>query len=331
MSATKGRISTKASGRAAAEGPARDAAALPAALVAVVDEFADYLLLERGRSANTIRAYRTDVESLLEHALLGAPAVGLAGLSLPALRGWLAAQASAGAARTSLARRTSVARTFTAWALRRGLLAEDPAIRLRAPKPHRTLPGVLHVDEAAAAMDAAELGARERHPQALRDRLIVELLYATGIRVGELCALDQASVDHSNRVLRVLGKGDKERTVPYGGPAAESLAAWLEYGRPALAADRSGSALLLGARGGRLDPRIARAVVHEVLAAVPGAPDLGPHGLRHSAATHLLEGGADLRVVQELLGHASLATTQLYTHVSVARLRAVHDQAHPRA
>lgn len=301
-------------------------------MAAVVDEFADYLLLERGRSAHTVRAYRRDVESMLAHTRTTALVSGrFVDLTLPVLRGWLAAQAAAGAARTSLARRTSVARTFTAWALRKGLLAEDPAVRLQAPKSHRALPGVLRAEQAAAAMDAAELGAREREPQALRDRLIVELLYATGIRVGELCLLDVASIDRSNRVLRVLGKGNKERTVPFGEPAERAIEEWLQHGRPALATPKSGDALLLGARGGRLDPRIARTVVHEVLSAVPGAPDLGPHGLRHSAATHLLEGGADLRVVQELLGHASLTTTQLYTHVSVARLRAVHDQAHPRA
>src|SRR5699024_9348694 len=194
-----------------------------------------------------------------------------------------------------------------------------------------TLPPVLAEEQAADALDAAESGARERDPVALRDRLIVELLYATGIRVGELCALDLDSVDARRRVLRVIGKGDRERVVPYGAPAQEALDAWLEYGRAELATGRSGAALLLGVRGGRLGQRAARTVVHEVLSAIPGAPDMGPHGLRHSAATHLLEGGADLRVVQELLGHASLNTTQLYTHVSVARLRAVHDRAHPRA
>jgi integrase/recombinase XerC len=165
----------------------------------------------------------------------------------------------------------------------------------------------------------------------LRDRLIVELLYATGIRVSELCGLDIDDVDTERRLLRVLGKGNKQRTVPFGEPARIALAAWLSEGRPPLATERSGSALLLGARGRRLDPRQARTVVHQTIAAVDGAPDIGPHGLRHSAATHLLEGGADLRVVQELLGHSTLATTQLYTHVTVARLRAVHDQAHPRA
>ena len=168
-------------------------------------------------------------------------------------------------------------------------------------------------------------------PQDLRDRLVLELLYATGVRVGELCGLDVDDVDDGRRVLRVLGKGARERTVPFGQPAAQALTAWLGQGRPQWATARSGPALLLGRRGGRLDPRAARSLVHRRLADVPGAPDLGPHGLRHSAATHLLEGGADLRSVQELLGHASLATTQLYTHVSVERLRSSYAQAHPRA
>ena len=166
---------------------------------------------------------------------------------------------------------------------------------------------------------------------AMRDLLIVEMLYATGIRVSELCGLDLDDVDTERRLVRVLGKGNKQRTVPFGDPAQSALSVWLSVGRPQLATAASGRALLLGVRGRRLDQRQARTVVHQTIAAVDGAPDIGPHGLRHSAATHLLEGGADLRVVQELLGHSSLATTQLYTHVSIARLRAVHDQAHPRA
>jgi integrase/recombinase XerC len=182
-----------------------------------------------------------------------------------------------------------------------------------------------------AAMAAADLGAEQGDPLALRDRLIVEMLYATGIRVSELCGLDVDDVDTGRRVLRVLGKGNKQRTVPFGAPAQAALTAWLTDGRPELATADSGAALLLGTRGKRLDPRQARTVVHQTVSAVDGAPDIGPHGLRHSAATHLLEGGADLRIVQEILGHSSLATTQLYTHVTVARLRAVHDQAHPRA
>ncbi|MER6876229.1 tyrosine-type recombinase/integrase, partial [Amycolatopsis sp. NPDC000673] len=191
--------------------------------------------------------------------------------------------------------------------------------------------GAEHAGQADALMDASAKGAAERDPVALRDRALVELLYATGIRVSELCGLDVGSVDFSRRVVSVVGKGDKERTVPFGVPAAEALTAWLEDGRPALAGETPGPALFLGVRGKRLDPRAARRVVHEAVAAVPGATDMGPHGLRHSAATHLLEGGADLRSVQELLGHATLATTQLYTHVTVDRLKAIHDRAHPRA
>jgi integrase/recombinase XerC len=295
---------------------------------AVLDEFDQYLELECGRSAHTRRAYLGDLRSLGE--FLG-PDAPLAELTLPVLRSWLAQQAGQGTARSTLSRRTSAIKTFTAWAQRRGLLAIDPAARLQTPKAHRTLPAVLRQDQAAEAMDALNSGAQQGDPMALRDRLIVEMLYATGIRVSELCGLDIDDVDTGRRVLRVLGKGNKQRTVPFGEPASAALTAWLARGRPALAVPTSGPALLLGARGRRLNPRQARTVVHQTMSAVDGAPDIGPHGLRHSAATHLLEGGADLRVVQELLGHSSLATTQLYTHVTVSRLRAVHDQAHPRA
>lgn len=297
----------------------------------MLGEFAEYLALERGRSAHTRRAYLGDLRSLFEFLTERHPNTDLGAVTLPLLRSWLAAQANAGAARTTLARRTSAIKTFFGWAARCELIGADPSIRLQTPKAHRTLPAVLRADQALDAMAAAKSGAAEGDPLALRDRLIVELLYATGIRVSELCGLDVDDVDLSRRVLRVLGKGNKQRTAPFGEPAEDALAAWLSYGRPALATPTSGSALLLGARGGRLDPRQARTVVHQTVSAVDGAPDMGPHGLRHSAATHLLEGGADLRIVQELLGHSTLATTQLYTHVTVARLRAVHDQAHPRA
>jgi integrase/recombinase XerC len=296
---------------------------------AVLDEFDQYLDLQCLRSAHTRRAYLGDVRSLF--AFLAGHDAGLDGLNLPLLRSWLSTGAAAGAARTTLARRTSAVKTFTAWAVRRGLLASDPAARLQVPKAHRTLPAVLRQDQALDAMAAAKSGAEQGDPLALRDRLIVEMLYATGIRVSELCGLDIDDVDTDHRVVRVLGKGNKQRTAPFGVPAADALRSWLADGRPALATADSGPALLLGARGRRLDVRQARTVVHQTIAAVNGAPDMGPHGLRHSAATHLLEGGADLRVVQELLGHSSLATTQLYTHVAVSRLRAVHDQAHPRA
>ncbi|MFD4366541.1 tyrosine recombinase XerC [Rhodococcus sp. NPDC058521] len=297
----------------------------------VLAEYAEYLRLGRGRSEHTVRAYLADVRSLLRHFASAAPEANISALDLAVLRSWLAAQAAAGTARTTLARRTSSARNFTAWLVRTRRLATDPGARLVAARAHRTLPAVLRREQAVEAMDAAELGAAQEDPIALRDRLIVELLYSTGIRVGELCSLNLVSVDKHRRLLRVIGKGDKERSVPYGRPAADAIDAWLQVGRPQLVSESSGTALLLGKRGGRLDQRQARSVVHEVMSAVPGSPNLGPHGLRHSAATHLLEGGADLRVVQELLGHSSMGTTQLYTHVSVERLRAVHDQAHPRA
>ncbi|OJZ68018.1 recombinase XerC, partial [Mycobacterium paraffinicum] len=274
---------------------------------AILEEFDEYLELQCLRSAHTRRAYLGDLRSLF--TFLDDRGAGLKDLSLPLLRSWLASGATAGAARTTLARRTSAVKAFTAWAARRGLLAGDPAARLQVPKAHRTLPAVLRQDQALDAMAAAKSGAQQGDPMALRDRLIVEMLYATGIRVSELCGLDIDDVDTRYRLVRVLGKGNKQRTVPFGMPAAEALRAWLDEGRPALVTAESGPALLLGARGRRLDVRQARTVVHQTVAAVDGAPDMGPHGLRHSAATHLLEGGADLRVVQELLGHSSLATT----------------------
>ena len=299
-------------------------------LDAVLDEFADYLALERGRSAHTQRAYLGDLRSLFEFVDQRSPEAGLRALSLPVLRSWLASQASAGAARTTLARRTSAAKTFTAWATRRGLLDTDPAARLQVPKARRTLPAVLRQDQAVDAMEAAKSGAAEGDPLALRDRLIVELLYATGIRVSELCGLDVDDVDVHRRVLRVLGKGNKQRTVPLSDPARRAVESWLARRAEWLTAS-SAQAVFLGRQGGRLDPRVARRVVHQAMHAIPQAPDVGPHGLRHAMATHLLEGGADLRSVQEMLGHASLATTQIYTHVSNERLKQAFRQAHPRA
>ena len=299
---------------------------LPPALEAVLAAFERHLSLELSRSAHTVRAYTGDVGALLVHAArMGVQRP--AELDLAVLRSWLARSRSAGAARTTLARRGSSARVFTAWACRRGLLPTDPGGLLATPKGHRPLPDVLRADEAAALVDHVTGST----PEDLRDRAGLELLYATGVRVGELCGLDVDDVDTERRVVRVLGKGARERSVPYGDPAARAVDAWLVRGRPQWMTTASGPALLLGRRGGRVDARAVRTLVHRRLADVPGAPDLGPHGLRHSAATHLLEGGADLRSVQELLGHASLATTQIYTHVSVERLRSSYAQAHPRA
>lgn len=299
---------------------------LPAALAEALAAFVRHLSLEVGRSAHTVRAYSGDVAGLLEHARRRGARTP-ADLDLAVLRSWLARQRSSGAARTTLARRGSSARAFTAWAHRRGLLAADPGLLLASPKGQRPLPAILAPAEAARLLD----GVAGQAPGDLRDRAALELLYATGARVGELCGLDVDDIDTARRVARVLGKGGRERSVPYGAPAAAAVDAWLVRGRPLWAKPASGAALLLGSRGGRVDPRTVREVVHRRLADVPGAPDLGPHGLRHSAATHLLEGGADLRSVQEVLGHATLATTQIYTHVSVERVRTSYDRAHPRA
>jgi integrase/recombinase XerC len=304
--------------------------ALPAAMTDALSAFARHLRAERGLSAHSVRAYLGDVGTLLEHARrMGRETP--AALDLLVLRSWLAGQSTRGMARTTLARRAAAARSFTAWATRDGLMPADTGALLATPRTGRTLPAVLRRDEADALLHVAGLAADDDAPTAVRDLAILEVLYASGIRVGELCGLDLDDVDRGRRLLRVLGKGSKERTVPVGVPALRAVERWLAQGRPPLLGPGSGAALFLGARGGRIDPRTVRRAVHGLLAHVPGAPDLGPHGLRHSAATHLLEGGADLRSVQELLGHATLATTQIYTHVSVDRLKATYDQAHPRA
>jgi integrase/recombinase XerC len=310
----------------------RSRAELPDDVRAILDSYERHLASERGLSPHTVRAYLGDVVGLLVHVAAGNPAdATVESVDLAALRSWLAAQLSAGASRTTMARRAAAARTFTAWATRAGLLAEDPGPRLSAPRPHRTLPAVLRQDQAEAAMSVADFAAENGDPVALRDQAVVELLYATGVRVAELCGLDLDDVDYSLRVIRVLGKGSRERTVPFGVPAEHAVRRWVERGRSALVSDDASTALFLGVQGRRLDVRTARRVVHDVVGAVPGTAPLGPHGLRHSAATHLLEGGADLRTVQELLGHATLATTQLYTHVTVERLKAIHDRTHPRS
>jgi len=303
---------------------------MPPTFTAALVDYERHLRSVRGLSAHSVRAYLADATSLLDHAArMGRDQVAV--LDLPVLRSWLARLAATGQARSSVARRAAAARSFTGWARSDGLADADAGTLLATPKAVRALPGVLRQEEAVALLDVATLAADDGSPTGLRDLAVLEVLYASGIRVGELCGLDLGDVDRSRLLLRVLGKGDKERVVPLGQPAMRAVDEWLERGRPALATARSGRALFLGARGGRVDQRTVRRTVHELLGHVPGAPDLGPHGLRHSAATHLLEGGADLRSVQELLGHATLATTQIYTHVSVDRLKATYDQAHPRA
>jgi integrase/recombinase XerC len=309
---------------------AHEADELPEPMARVLGEYERHLVAERDLTPHTVRAYLGDVAGLLEHAArLGH--VDVTRLDLRTLRSWLAKQQTVGRSRTTLARRATAARVFTAWLLRTGRAASDAGASLGSPKAHPSLPPVLRADEAADLIRTAARLADDGSPVGIRDVAMLELLYATGIRVGELVGLDVDDVDRDRNVVRVFGKGRKERTVPFGHPAARALERWLAHGRPALRAEGAGAALFLGARGARIDQRAVRTLVHRRIADVPGAPDIGPHGLRHTAATHLLEGGADLRSVQELLGHASLATTQLYTHVTTDRLRRAYQQAHPRA
>jgi integrase/recombinase XerC len=362
-------------------GPRRKSArelheSLPPGLRDAVDRFGHHLAVVEDRSEHTVRAYLGDVVSLLAHAA-DQGCSDVRDLDITVLRGWLAARLGEGAARTSQARRAAAARTFTGWAHRAGLSPEDPGSGLASPRAHRDLPHVLRADQAAALVTAPGTrpapgtvsasdgkstgpgnieertadadrrdagGAEGGADVAIRDRAVLELLYATGIRVSELCDLDQADVDHGRQVVRVFGKGGKERAVPYGHPARDALAAWLRHGRPALAARADaarngttgkgakgpGDPLFIGLKGGRLQPTVVRRIV-AAAARTAGLPHTKPHDLRHSAATHLLDGGADLRAVQELLGHSSLSSTQIYTHVSTERLRAAFNQAHPRA
>ena len=302
---------------------------LPEAFSAVLGDYERHLSRERNLSDHTVRAYLGDIAGMLDHASrLGHTQVDT--IDLRSLRSWLAKQQTLGKSRTTIARRATAARVFTAWLLRTGRAPVDAGAQLASSRAHKPLPHVLREGEARALVDQAAALADDG-PIGQRDAAILELLYATGIRVGELCGLDIDDVDQERNVVRVFGKGRKERMVPFGLPARRALELWLTSGRPVVRRDGARAALFLGARGQRIDPRAVRRLVHERIAGVEGAPDIGPHGLRHTAATHLLEGGADLRSVQELLGHSSLATTQIYTHVTTDRLRKAYQQAHPRA
>lgn len=296
-----------------------------------LDAFVRHLRAERGRSVHTVRAYRGDVSHLVRHLEAETGEVALGSVTLRHLRDWLGAMAASGAAKTTISRRAAAVRTFFAWLAHTGRIDADPSLRLAAPRRPARLPAVLKQRDAGTLMHVAAVAADDQDPVHIRDRAILELLYASGVRVGELASLDVDDVDLDNQLLCVMGKGAKERRVPFGAPARTALEDWLELGRPAVVQPVSGHALFLGRRGRRVDPRQVREVVHDMVRHVPDAPDIGPHGLRHTTATHLLEGGADLRTVQELLGHASLATTQIYTHVSVERLKTSYARAHPRA
>ena len=285
----------------------------------------------RRLSPATVRAYRSDLASLA----VACGGLDLEGIELENLRDWLWRAVQRGDSRATIARRTAAVRGFFAWAAESDLIEVDPSLRLVAPKRGRTLPKVATADTLGGVLARLESQAAEGDPQALRDHAILEVLYGAALRVSELCGLDADDLDRQRRTARVLGKGSKERVVPFGLPALRAVDAYLVRGRPALAARRAEgasdtSALFLGARGGRIGPRAVYDLVSRELGPELGA-QVGPHALRHSAATHLLDGGADLRAVQEILGHASLGTTQIYTHVSSERLAASYRLAHPRA
>ncbi len=294
----------------------------------VVAAFGAHLDLDRGMSRHSVRAYTGDVRHLVTYAQRRG--IGWREIDLPILRAWLASMVGARLSRATVARRGAAVRSFFGWALAAGLVTTDPSARLVTAQPGTTLPPVLAVEAAARLLELARARAEDGDPLAVRDWAALELLYATGVRVGELVATDVGDVDRSARLLRVLGKGAKERVVPFGLPAARALDTWLDGTRERLVTVHSGAALLLGVRGRRMDQRQVRALVHSAAAAA-GVEDVAPHALRHSTATHLLQGGSDLRSVQEILGHATLTTTQRYTHVTADRLRRSFEQAHPRA
>lgn len=302
--------------------------------------FGVHLRSERGYSPATLRSYLADVRTLASHAQ-AAGVVGPEALELAHLRDWLWRSQQSGLAKNSIARRAASARSFTAWLERTGAAPTDAGRRLRAPKADRRLPRVVTTDQVTGILDGLVTRAATGDPVALRDLAVVELLYASGLRVSELTGIDIDDVELDRLTVRVMGKGSKERVVPFGVPALNAIVDYLRTARPALAARRrpnagvpvagETAALFLGARGNRLNPRSVYDLVSTLLSDVPGSGPSGPHTLRHTAATHLLDGGADLRAVQELLGHASLGTTQIYTHVSAERLKESYRRAHPRA
>jgi site-specific recombinase XerD len=308
---------------------------VPPAAARAIDAFVSHLSLERRLSPHTVTAYRQDLTSLA--IFLHRGGTSLLDARYQQLRRWLANLSTRGYARASIARKAASVRTFFAWASRRGLVQTNPASLLARPSPASRLPIVLKPGEADRLAEAPD----GDDPIVLRDRAILELLYASGLRVAELCGLDEWDVDIESRRVRVMGKGSKERIVPMGDPAASAMAIYLAEGRPALAPDGAGGpdgtpdlaeagALFFNRRHRRMTPRDVRAMMQRYVRLALGARTVGPHTLRHSFATHLLEGGADIRVVQDLLGHASLATTQRYTHVSRSTLFEAHRRSHPR-
>ena len=299
----------------------------------MIDAWGVYLRANLAVSEHTLRAYVSDLRSFTTYSQVDELSTEniRSVVILRAIRAWLASLVQQGKSRSTISRRTASIRSFTAWAYRRGYLDSDPGLLVTSARGDQKLPQVQTPSDTAELLSYAATRTREENsPAAIRDWAILETIYATGIRVSEVCSLDTTSIDQQGMTLRVIGKGNKERVVPFTRACLSALQAWLSHGRPSLAIPEAGRALFVGDKGRRIDPRVIRAMIHRMCAQA-GVRDLAPHALRHTAATHILAGGADLRAVQEMLGHSSLQTTQRYTHVDAQRLSAIYKQAHPRA
>ena len=299
----------------------------------MIDAWGVYLRANLAVSEHTLRAYASDLRAFIVYCQVDELSTEniRSVVTLRAIRAWLASLVQQGKSRSTISRRTASIRSFTAWAYRRGYLDSDPGLLVTSARGDQKLPQVQTPSDTAELLSYAATRAREENsPAAIRDWAILETIYATGIRVSEVCSLDTTSIDQQGMTLRVIGKGNKERVVPFTRACLSALQAWLSHGRPSLEIPEAGRALFVGDKGRRIDPRVIRAMIHRMCAQA-GVRDLAPHALRHTAATHILAGGADLRAVQEMLGHSSLQTTQRYTHVDAQRLSAIYKQAHPRA
>lgn len=299
----------------------------------LIDAWGVYLRANLAVSEHTLRAYVSDLRSFTTYCQVDELSTEniRSVVTLRAIRAWLASLVQQGKSRSTISRRTASIRSFTAWAYRRGYLDSDPGLLVTSARGDQKLPLVQTPSDTAELLSYAATRTREENsPAAIRDWAILETIYATGIRVSEVCSLDTTSIDQQGMTLRVIGKGNKERVVPFTRACLSALQAWLSHGRPSLAIPEAGRALFVGDKGRRIDPRVIRSMIHRMCAQA-GVRDLAPHALRHTAATHILAGGADLRAVQEMLGHSSLQTTQRYTHVDAQRLSAIYKQAHPRA
>ncbi|MFM7029757.1 MAG: tyrosine recombinase XerC [Micrococcales bacterium] len=295
----------------------------------LIDKFIVAIAQAKGYSPNTQRAYRADLRELVAH-LNQIGRTQTQDIQLEDIRDWLYRVTESGASRATVARKSASVRAFASWMDHHRLHETDLGQRLRTPKAGRSLPTVVPRETMEDLFASLAEGVKTGNPDRIFDQLVIELLYATGMRVSELVGVRIPDIDFGRKLILVTGKGNKQRMVPFGQPAAEAIELWIRSGRPAFLSEISDDSLLIGPSGKRVNVRVIYGLVAKLLGETPIGP-AGPHALRHTYATHLLDGGADLRAVQELLGHSSLATTQIYTHVSIERLKQGYEGAHPRA